>query len=237
MNYKTMLVGALLAGSMQQAWGMEEGEEKTIGSWLMNTSREEDLFNATQLAKAAEYFEALDLEDFQSQALIEAQKACAAAGINLRETQDPIFKYVAQEYRICLGTHQCANPSDLAERINTALAECRAHKNAPHAGNMPQQSSMFAIEDALTKVLKEGDKAFDGLRALLDVIEKCNKDYQGWDKLPEFQGALIDFDAYMQGISSVKTIAQKVQYSAKAQHIADTFQAACAARDSNNNKN
>lgn len=130
MNYKTLLAGVLLAGSLQQAWAMNEDSDQGIatynigiaeGGWLMNTSPEDDLFNATQLAQAAGDFEALDLADFRSPALIDAQKACAAAGINLRETQAPEFKTVAQEYQRCLGTHRCANPSNLAVRIHKAL--------------------------------------------------------------------------------------------------------------------
>lgn len=129
MNYKTMMICALLAGSMQNAWGME------FGGYLLNTTHADEAFNTEQFRKADKIIEDLDLRESGSDALIAAKKACDAEGINLRETEAPEFERVAREYRASLGTHHSKNPDALALEINSALQAYRANKDANNNKN------------------------------------------------------------------------------------------------------
>lgn len=189
MNYKTIMICVFLAGTIHQASGMNGESTHAVaprdiviahGGWLMNTSPKDDLFNASQLENTADDLEDLELAELGCGALSEAQKACAAAGINLRNTRAPELMNVAEEYRKFLGTHRCEDPGKLALSIHNAL---EAHKKSNNVGSMAHATSIFAGYEKLILVqnqcIRYGGISFEKSAKVPDefkeIIGKANQ--------------------------------------------------------------
>ena len=155
MNYKTIIMCAVIGASMQSAWGMnEELAQETAqreidmihGGWLLNTTPKDDAFNASEFRKADAIIEQLDLLESGevvgsgSGAYLTAVTECGKEHSNFARL--PEFKKAATkilELQEKTGELSDMNVQELkaydrlageiARELKTALATYRANNN------------------------------------------------------------------------------------------------------------
>lgn len=126
MMYKTILIGALLAGSMQEAWGMDDVYKKAdeLRKRIQNSIQEMER-EAQEKIDAVSNFHALIGPHSQ---LIATEPEFAQVREQMPELNEALKK--CEEYKIGVGTVAASTATSLTKEFETAMQQYQARINS-----------------------------------------------------------------------------------------------------------